>query len=72
MSFIHTLIDQEYESPLSELSHSVILGSQEFVDAIKDRFLKGKNTDRELPALREITNRPGLDHIEQVVDSALQ
>ena len=71
-SFVHTLIDQEYESPLVELSHSVILGSQEFVDVIKDKFLKGKKTDRELPALNEITNRPGLDHIEQVVDSLLQ
>ena len=29
-------------------------------------------TDRGLPALREITNRPGLDQIEQVVDSVLQ
>ena len=27
-SFVHTLIDQEYESPLAELSHSFILGSQ--------------------------------------------
>ena len=71
-SFVHTLLDQEYESPLAEVSHSVILGSREFVDEIKDRFLRGKPLDRELPALRDITNRPGLDRIEQVVDAALQ
>jgi REP element-mobilizing transposase RayT len=71
-SFVHTLMDQEYESPLAELSHSVILGSREFVDEIKDRFLRGKQPDRELPALRDITNRPGLGLIEQVVNSVLQ
>ena len=70
--FVHTLVDQEYESPLSKLPHSVILGSGEFVDGIKDRFLRGKQPDRELPALREITDRPGLDVIKQVVDSVLQ
>jgi hypothetical protein len=71
-NFVHTLIDQEYKNPLAELSHSVILGGREFVDSIKGRFLKGKQTDRELPALNEITNRPGLDQIEQAVDSLLQ
>jgi hypothetical protein len=32
--------------------HSVILGSREFVDEIKERFLRGKQPDRELAALR--------------------
>ena len=58
-SFVHTLMDQEYESPLAELSHSVILGTREFVDEIKDRFLRGKQPDRELPALRDITKTAG-------------
>jgi hypothetical protein len=30
-----------YESPLTEHSHSVILVSQEFADAIKYKFFKG-------------------------------
>ncbi len=71
-SFVHSLLDQEHQSPLAELSHSVILGSREFVDEIKDRFLRGKQPDRELPALRQMTNRPGLDDIEHVIDSVLQ
>ncbi len=70
--FVHTLVDQEYESPLTKLPHSVILGGREFVDQIKDRFLRGKQPDREPPALREITDRPGMDGIEQVVDSVFQ
>ena len=71
-SFVHSLMQEQYDSPLAELSHSVILGSKEFVDEIKDRFLRGKQPDRELPALREITNRPGLDDIEHIIDSVLQ
>ena len=71
-SFVNSLTDQEYASPLSELSHSVILGGREFVAEIKDRFLKGKQPDRELPALRDIRNRPGLDDLEQVVNSLLR
>ena len=70
--FVQRLLDQEYKSPLAELSHSVILGSAEFVDAITDRFLRGKPVDRELPALRETIIRPGLDYIEQVADATLQ
>ena len=69
--FIHSLMDQEYKGSLAELSHSVILGSSEFVDKIKDRFLRGKQPDRELPALRDMTNRAGMDHVEQVVNSVL-
>jgi len=52
--------------------HSVILGSREFVDEIKERFLRGKQPDRELVALRDMTNRPGLDDLEQVVNLVLQ
>lgn len=71
LSFVHALLGHEYESPLAEISHSVILGSAEFVTEIKDRFLRGRKPDRELPVLREMTNRPSLDYIEHVVDAAL-
>jgi putative transposase len=70
--FVYAVVDREYESPLAKLPHSVILGSGEFVHEIKDRFLRGKQPDRELPALREIPDRPGLEVINQLVDSVLQ
>jgi putative transposase len=70
--FVYAVVDREYESPLAKLPHSVILGSGAFVDEIKERFLRGKQPDRELPALREITDRPGLEVINQLVDSVLQ
>jgi hypothetical protein len=36
--FVTAVIDQEYKNPLAELSHSVILGSAEFVAEIKEQF----------------------------------
>jgi putative transposase len=46
--------------------------NQEFVADIKEGFLKGKQPDKELPALRDIRNRPGLDDLEHVVNSVLE
>ena len=71
-NFVQRLLDRQYQSPMAELSHSVILGSTEFVDEIRDRFLRGKPADRELPPLRETITRPGLDDIEEVVTATLQ
>ena len=69
--FLQAVMGKEYESPLVDLAHSIILGGQEFVDDIKKRFLKKKPRDRELPALRSLSMGPGLDDIESVVSEAL-
>lgn len=44
------------EDPLSEVVGSIILGSDGFVQAIRERFLKGRNSDRNLPAVRELSS----------------
>jgi hypothetical protein len=41
--FVESIMDEEYKSPLSERLHSVILGSQDFIDEIKAGFLKKWN-----------------------------
>jgi hypothetical protein len=69
--FMRTVMERNYENPLAELQHSVILGSRQFVIDIRDRFLKNKDQDRDLPALRDLSNKPSLDHIEKVIDSVL-
>jgi putative transposase len=48
------------------------LGGREFADETKERFLRDKQPDRELAALRDMTNRPGLDDLDQVVNLVLQ
>jgi hypothetical protein len=40
--FVESIMDEEYKSPLSERLHSVILGSQVFIDEIKASFLKNR------------------------------
>lgn len=70
--FVHRLMGQDYESPLDSTQHSVILGSSEFVDEIKNRFLRLRKIDRELPAIRKTLERPGLQAIEEAVDSQLE
>ncbi len=71
-NFIHKLISQDYKSPLDGIQHSFILGSREFINEIKDKFLRDKRIDRELPILRETMDRPGLETIEHLVDSELE
>jgi putative transposase len=70
--FVHTLIDQNYKSPLVGTQNSFILGSKEFTDEIKDRFLRVRRNDRELPVLRATMDRPSLETIEQTVNSELE
>ena len=70
--FVQKLIDQDYQSPLDGIRHSVILGSREFIYEIKDRFLTDRQIDRELPILRETMDRPKLETIEHAVDSELE
>jgi hypothetical protein len=69
--FIHAVMGEGYDSPLAELKHSVVLGSGPFVDEIRDRFLKHKAQERDLPALRTLLKKPSLDQIEQAVDAVL-
>ena len=72
LDFVHTMIGQSYKSPLVRTRNSFILGSEEFMDEIKDRFLTVRRNDRELPGLRAIMDRPNLETIERAVDSELK
>lgn len=69
--FVNALVDKEYDSPLKETVASTILGGIEFVDEIKDKYLRGKKIDRNLPALREIT-KTSIKEIIREVDVALE
>lgn len=70
-NFVHDLIKQEYLNPLLETVASTILGSPEFVSEIQKRHLSDKNPDRDLPALKKLTDRPSLSEIVKVVNNAI-
>lgn len=52
--FVHACIDTQHENLLKNTVAGTILGSNEFFDWIKEKYLRGKKADRNLPALTEI------------------
>jgi hypothetical protein len=68
--FVHDLLGQEYDSPLTATVASTILGHEEFVCEMQERHLSGKGKDRDLPALRELAIRPLPEKILEAVEMA--
>ncbi len=58
-------------SPLKQRLHSVILGSQEFVDDIKKQYLKHRGPDRNLPELNDKPTKIGIEEISKAVDRVI-
>ena len=48
---------------------STILGSVDFIEAIKDKYLSTKKVDPNLPALKELPGKPSADEITEEVES---
>jgi putative transposase len=53
--FVEAKIGIADESPLGTAVASSVLGSEEFIDDIRDRYLSGRKKDRNLPALAALT-----------------
>ncbi len=70
--YASSLLEQEYKNPLSDISYSAILGISDFVNEIKDKFFSNKKHDRNLPVLKELTNRLSMDAISKGVDSIVE
>jgi len=69
--FVTAISDQEYKSPLDDRTNAAILGSVDFIKEIKDKYLKDKKGDRNLPELRAFSTRPAIQvqEIEKEVES---
>ena len=63
--FVEGMIGEKEKSPLKEVAFSTFLGSMEFVKAVSKKHLKKKKADREVPALRKITNQIAITEIEK-------
>lgn len=70
--FVNMLSDQEYESPLREVVSSTLLGEPDFIAFIKDRYLTGKKPDKDLPALRELSEKASMPDIFDEVESVFE
>jgi len=56
-NFVEGLLDKTYENPLKG-AFAGILGDVGFVEEVRARHLEGKETGRDVPALRELIARP--------------
>jgi len=55
--FVELLIDRQYESPLKETISSTILGAADFVEFIKESYIKGREIESDIPALKGLFER---------------
>jgi len=70
--FVDSLVDREYESPLNEVTGSVLLGTDQFIEFIKERYLSDKNPSRDLPALRQIVSGISMEKVIATVDATFE
>jgi REP element-mobilizing transposase RayT len=59
-------------SPLSKVVGSMILGSDEFIQAVIDKYLKHRTVGRDVPAVRELATRATGEDIVRAVDKAFK
>ena len=70
--FVSIFVDKEYESPLKEVFGSTILGTQEFIGFIKDKYISKQKADKDLPALKVISDRTTTEDIINQVDKVIK
>ena len=70
--FAVKLIDKQYESPLKDVVSSTLLGTQEFIGFIKDKYLSGQKDDKDLPALKTLKREIAIDNISEEVDKLVK
>jgi putative transposase len=61
--FVEDLLRKEYESPLQGAFASSVLGSEPFVQEITAMHFDGKEIDREVPAIRELSKSRKIEMI---------
>ena len=70
--FVSALIAEQYDSPLRAVVGSTLLGSEGFINSIKEKYLYRKTPDKNVPALKELTKqppgRPSINKINKLVD----
>lgn len=66
--FVEGQIGQNCPNPFENVTASTLLGRESFVNWVRETFLKQEQADRDLPALRRLTNKPTLEAIRTAVE----
>jgi hypothetical protein len=70
LKFVEAKVGQKYKSPFRKVVGSTILGDQDFVKMVKKNYLQNIEPDRDLPALRVLSEKPDLEDIIRATESA--
>jgi REP element-mobilizing transposase RayT len=68
--YLFEAIGKESRDPLADSVASTILGTDDFVRDIREKYLEGKKSDRDLPALKDLSRGPGIAEIKVVSEEA--
>ena len=68
--FVTRLVGKEYESPLDEVVGSVLLGGEDFIDSIKNRFWPGLKQSNDVPAIRSLAPKISIQEISDAVEQS--
>ncbi len=61
--YLYDAIGKKSLDPLADSVASTILGTEDFVREIREKYLEGRKSDRDLPALRDLSRGPGVTEI---------
>ncbi len=65
--FVEDRLGKEYESPLQDAVAGSILGRPVFIDKVKHDHVHGRVPAKDVPALRQLMDRPGVEEIMNAV-----
>jgi hypothetical protein len=67
--FIGEVSGRAIKDPLEQVVSSTILGSEEFVDWVREKWVEKRAYHRDIPSLRQLSRWPGLVSIEREAES---
>lgn len=69
-TYVMEAVGKKCPDPLAGSIASTILGSDDFVRDIRERYLEGRGSDRDIPALRELSRKPDILKIREAAEKA--
>jgi hypothetical protein len=70
--FVTTTLNKTHENPLNGAIGSTLLGSPEFITFIKENFLSGREHEKAIPALKELSDKISMQDIFNEVDTVFK
>jgi putative transposase len=67
-NFIQEAIGKKYENPLNKAVGSVLLGSELFVNEIKEKYINDAEVSRDLPSIRSLKRKSSVEEIVKTIE----